>query len=81
MTRILADDELEKQLGAATGPVEVVNAAGAVLGVFTPVRFPHSPYSREEIERIREEARKHPERGRKLSEFWPEFLKSQEGRA
>ena len=33
-----------------------------------PIKFPHSPYSRKEIERRREEARKHPENGRTLAE-------------
>ena len=75
MTQILADAEMAKQLAAADGPVDVVDQTGTVIAVCTPVKFPHSPYSREEVERWREEARKHPERGRPLAEFWAEFLK------
>lgn len=62
MTQIVADAEMAKQLQAADGPVQVVNEAGTVIGVCTPVKFPHSPYTREEVERARREAREHPER-------------------
>jgi hypothetical protein len=74
VTQILADAELVKQLEAADGPVNVVDDSGTVIAVCTPIKFPHSPYTREEIERRREEARKHPERARPLAEFWAEFL-------
>jgi hypothetical protein len=68
VTQILADAELAKQIEEATGPVHVVDAKGTVIAVCTPVKFPHSPYTREEVEAAREEARKHPERGKSLAE-------------
>ena len=70
MSQILADAEMEKQLAAATGPIQVVNSKGTVIGSVTPITFPHSPYTGEEIERVREEARKHPERGKTLTQVW-----------
>lgn len=69
MTQILADAEMAKQLQGAEGPVQVVDDKGTVIGLYTPIKFPHSPYSREEIERRREETRKHPENGRTLTEI------------
>jgi hypothetical protein len=69
VTQILADAEMAKQLEEAEGPVQVVNDKGTVIAVCTPVKFPHSPYSREEVERRREEARKHPEQGKSLAEI------------
>jgi len=62
MSQIVATPEMAKQLAEASGPVMIVNGEGTMIGFCTPVRFPHSPYPREEIERRREEARKHPER-------------------
>jgi hypothetical protein len=73
MTQIVADTEMAKQIAAAEGQVAIVDAAGTVIAVCTPVKFPHSPYTREEIERRREEIRKHPEKGKKLAEFWNEI--------
>ncbi|MDB5309619.1 MAG: hypothetical protein JWO38_3821 [Gemmataceae bacterium] len=70
MTQIVADAEQARQLGAADGPVQVVDEKGTVIGVCTPITVPHSPYSREEIERRREEMRKHPEKGKSLAEVW-----------
>ncbi len=75
MTQILADAEMAKQLEEADGPVQVVDDKRTLIGVCTPVRqctpitFPHSPYTREEVERRREEARKHTERGKSLVEI------------
>jgi PHD/YefM family antitoxin component YafN of YafNO toxin-antitoxin module len=77
MTQILVDAEMAKKIEQADGPVHVVNHQGTLIAVCTPVKFPHSPYSREEIERVREEVRSHPERARPLAEFWAEFLKQQ----
>ena len=57
MTQILADANMTKQLQEATGPVAVVNDQGTMIGYCMPIKFPHSPYSREEITRRREEAR------------------------
>ncbi len=70
MTQILAGAEMAKQIEAATGPVNIVDENGTVIAVCTPIKFPHPPYSREEIERRRDEARKNPEKGMKLAEFW-----------
>jgi hypothetical protein len=67
VTQILADAEMAKQIEEATGPVEVVNEKGTVIAVCTPIKFPHSPFPREEIERRREEARKNPEGGKSLA--------------
>ena len=75
MTQILAGAEMAKQIAAADGPVNLVDETGTLIAVCTPVKFPHSPYTREELEAAREEVRKHPERCRPLAEFWAEFLK------
>jgi hypothetical protein len=79
MTQIVADAELAKQLERADGPVTVVDAAGMVIGVCTPVRSRLSPAALEDLQRRRKEAREHPERGRPLAEFWAEFLKRHGG--
>lgn len=70
MTQIVADAEMTQQIAEAEGPVNIVDDKGTVIAVCTPVKFPHSPYSRAELEQRREEARKHPERGMSLAEFW-----------
>jgi hypothetical protein len=71
MNQIVVDAEMEKQIGTAT--VQVVNSKGTVIGVVTPVKFPHSPYTREEIERRREEAKKHPELTKTTAEVLAEL--------
>jgi len=49
MTQIVVSAEMAKQIGAADGPVNVVDAAGTVIAVCTPVkllaphRFPPKP--------------------------------------
>ena len=68
VTQIVADAEMAKQIAASEGQVNVVDENGTVIAVCTPIKFPHSPYTREEVEAAREEARKHPERGRSLAE-------------
>lgn len=78
MSQIVADAEMAQQLERAEGPVEVVNDRGTVIGVCTPVRFPHSPFSREEIEHAREEARQHPERCKTTAEVLA-YLKQLDG--
>jgi len=70
---------MEKQLEGANGPVEVVNSNGTVLGVFTLTKPPHSRPLREELERRREEARKHPKLCRPLTDFWAEMEKRHGG--
>jgi hypothetical protein len=57
MTQILADAEMVKQLEEAEDPVQVVNDKGTFIAVCTPIKFQHSPYSREEVERIRRKYR------------------------
>lgn len=73
MSQILVDEETEKQIEAGTVAVKVVNSKGKVVGVVTPVKFPHSPYTREEIERRREEAKKHPELNKTTAEVLAEL--------
>ena len=68
MTQILADAAMAMQIQQADGPVNVVKDKGTVIAVCTPIKFPHSPYSREEVERAREEARKHPEQCKSTAE-------------
>jgi hypothetical protein len=68
MTQIGANAEMTQQIAAADGPVNIVDDEGTVIAVCTPIKFPHSPYSREEVEEAREEARKYPERGKSLAE-------------
>lgn len=69
MSQILADAEMVRQLEEAEGPVQMVDEKGTVIAVCTPIKFPHSPYSREEIEKRREEARKNPGQGKSLAEI------------
>jgi len=69
MTQILVNAETAQQITAADGPVNVVDEKGTVIGICTPVRFPHSPYSREEVEAAREEARQNPHGGKSLAEI------------
>ncbi|HUR52643.1 MAG TPA: hypothetical protein VMZ71_00800 [Gemmataceae bacterium] len=73
MNQIVVDAEMEKQIGATT--VQVVNSKGTVIGVVTPVKFPHSPYTREEIEKVREEALKNPGQGKTIAEVWASIHK------
>jgi hypothetical protein len=75
VNQILADEELAKQIEATEGPVQMVNAEGTVIALCTPIKFPRSPYSREELERRREEAHKHPELGKPLTEVLAELMK------
>lgn len=70
MSQILADAEMVKQIEEANGPLNIVTATGTVIAVVTPIKFPHSPYTREEIERVREEARKNPGQGKTIAEVW-----------
>jgi hypothetical protein len=74
MTQLLADANLSERLERATETVEIVNAQGVTIGVYTPMRFPRSPYSREEIERRRRDGNL----GRPLAEIMAR-LHEQEG--
>jgi hypothetical protein len=67
VTQILADAEMVKQIEQATGPVNIVDEKGTVIAVCTPVKFPHSPYSREEVEAARRQCRETG--GKSLAEF------------
>jgi hypothetical protein len=69
MSQIHVNAELARQIVAADGPMNVVDEKGTVIGVCTPVKFPHSPYSREEVEAAREEARLNPDGGKSLAEI------------
>jgi hypothetical protein len=68
VTQIIADAEMAKQIAASNGPVNIVDTTGTVIAVCTPVKFPHSPYTREEVEAAREEARKNPGAGKSFAE-------------
>lgn len=67
MTQIVANAELAKQIAAASGPVNIVDDTGTVIAVCTPVKFPHSPYTREEVEAARKQCRETG--GKPLAEF------------
>jgi hypothetical protein len=67
VTQILADAEMAKQIEQATGPVNVVDEKGTVIAVCTPIKFPHSPYTREEVEAARRQCRETG--GKSLAEF------------
>ncbi len=78
--QILVDAEMAKQIAAANGPVNIVDATGTLIAVCTPVKFPHSPYTREELEAAREEARKNPKAGKSLAEVMEHLHRAAEER-
>lgn len=80
MSQIVVDAEVQKKLEAATEQTTVVGPTGNAIGYFTPIKFPKSPYSREEIERRRAEARANPEGGSSHSEVMARLRKLEEGR-
>lgn len=59
MTRVIADASLLEKLQQATEALEVCDTSGRVLGYYSPApdpaTYPKSPFSREEIERRRQE--------------------------
>jgi hypothetical protein len=77
MTKIHASTELAHQLASATGPIQIVNDDGMILGLCMPANLPKSPplsheqieQRRKELEPIRERIRKNPRSGKKLSEI------------
>jgi len=81
MTQIVADAEMAKQIGAADGPVNVVDATGALIAICTPLRAARGRCSREELERRREEARKHPELNKTTAEVLEHLRRLGEERA
>ena len=80
MTQIVADAEMARQIAAAEGQVTIVDGTGTVIAVCTPVKFPHSPYTREEVEAARDEARKNPKAGKSLAEVMEHLRQLGEGR-
>ena len=77
MSQIVASAELAQQLAAASGPLQIVNAEGTMIGFCMPVHQTKSrPYTPEEIEQrkkdlapIREQIRKNPRSGKSLREI------------
>ena len=72
MTQILADAEMAKKIAEANGTINIVDATGTVIASCTPLKatgeppagfpvpppaFPHSPYTREEVEAARRQCR------------------------
>jgi hypothetical protein len=55
MTRLIADIVLSARLRVATGVVEICDENGNILGYYQPTATVKSPYSREELERRRNE--------------------------
>lgn len=74
MSRIVIDTEMEQQLKTLDRPAELVNTAGNLVGIFTPVieRGPEPSISDEEIRRRIEKGG-----GRKLSEILADLEKRQ----
>ena len=68
MTQVGVSAAAAKQIAAADGPVNIVDETGTVIAYCTPIEFPHSLYSRGEVERRWEEARKNPGAGKSLAE-------------
>jgi hypothetical protein len=69
VTQIRVDAETAKWIAEANGPINIIDETGTVIAVCTPIKFPHSPYSREEVASARQEARRNPEGGKPLSEI------------
>ena len=76
MTQILADATLSEKLKSLTGPATLIDEGGRTIGYFQPAGFAppgwaraNSPTTREELERRRAEARKHPEDLKPLPEI------------
>jgi hypothetical protein len=76
MSQILADAELARQLAAATGPVQIVNAEGETLAVCMPSQARSRPYTPEELEirrrqvaEARAEFQAHPEKFKTLRQI------------
>jgi hypothetical protein len=80
MTPIVADAELARRIEAATGSINIVNEQGELIALCLSLKPQKPAYTPEEIERrrkdlakVREEARKHPERGKSLREIMVSF--------
>lgn len=75
MSQILATPEMARQLAEASGPIMIVNDEGTMIGYCKPMTTQYPAYTPEELEsrraeldRRRQEARKHPEKGKTLTE-------------
>ncbi len=77
MPTIIAEGPMRASLESASEAVDITTPEGRTLGVFTPVKYRRSPYSREEIERRRAEFRR-SNAGRSLDEIVKE-LNTQHG--
>jgi len=77
MKQILADADLARKLEAATGPVQIVNGEGKILGLCMPTNLPETPpfspeyieERRKALEPIRERIRQNPRCGKSLREI------------
>lgn len=76
MTPLVADAEMARVIEAATGSINIVDEQGNIIALCLPLRPQKPAYPPEEIERrrkglakVREEVRKHPERGKSLREI------------
>jgi hypothetical protein len=76
MSQIVADAELARQLAAATGPVQIVNAEGKTLAVCMPSQARSRPYTPKELEirrkqvaETRAEFQAHPEKFKTLRQI------------
>ena len=69
MAQIQVSADAAKQIAEAKGNIDIVDETGAVIASCTPIKFPHSPYTREEVEAAREDARRDPAGGRSLAEI------------
>jgi hypothetical protein len=75
MSQIVVDAKLQKQIEEATGPIKIVTQSGSTIGMVTPIKFPKSPYSREEIEQARKQCRETG--GKPLKEILASLAESQ----
>lgn len=77
VSQIIADVEMVRQIEAAVGSVPIVNDQGTTIALCVPIKPRQgSRYTPEEIERrrrdlqaVRDEVRKNPGSGRRLSEI------------
>ena len=77
MSQIVANAAMIKELAAATGPVQIVDAEGKVLGLCMPSSLPKAPAfspeyieeRRKALEPIRERIRQNPKCGKSLREI------------
>jgi hypothetical protein len=73
MTSMVAEGAMREGLESATEPIEILNSEGRTLGVFQPMKYPRSPFSREEIEQRRADYRRNGQ-GKQLSQIFNELV-------